>query len=96
MDGDRAILPALQHFLDVSREHAASHDAGNKRYIRSQDDASYLEDLEMYAIQFGVGGSALAQMSSVTADASLDDNTLIKVIWRMLPRAAVPAAVAPP
>jgi hypothetical protein len=93
MDGDRAILPALQHFLEVSREHAASFGAGNKRYIRSQHDNSHLEDLETYAIQFGVGGSALAQLSSVIADASLDDKTLIKLIWCMLPRASVPAAI---
>jgi centromere protein I len=93
MDGDRPILPALQHFLDVSRQHAASNVAGSKRYVRSEDDVSYLEDLEMHAIQYGLGASAMAQLSSVVADASLDDKTLIKLIWCMLPRAAVPAAI---
>lgn len=93
MDGDRAILPALQHFLDVSRLYAASNGAGSKRHTRSQDDASHLDDLEMYSIQFGLGGSAMAQTSSVIADASLDDKTLIKLIWCMLPRTVVPAAI---
>jgi centromere protein I len=93
MDGDRPILSALQHFLDVSRLHTARDNAGSKRHIRTQDDASHLQDLEMYSIQFGLGGSAMAQLSSVIADASLDEKTLIKLIWCMLPRGAVPAAV---
>ena len=85
MDGDRPILPALQHFLDVSRQHAASNVAGSKRYVRSEDDVSYLEDLEMHAIQYGLGASAMAQLSSVVADASLDDKTSVSYTHLTLP-----------